>query len=232
MEEAPKKRSPWLYVGLGCLGTVVLGCLGTLIVTKLACSSMQQWGEDLKDQSKQEVKARRAAEDTLGGSPAGYFPVFAFGIPFVIDMIVFLDQPPSADGGLTLFDRSFNFMRIMETEKSKEMRDYFEKGGDISALKNDNFQVQAKEELARGNLTVKDRKVYWVAVRGKMQMQGPYETPQDGIVTTMLFDCPKDGKMRIGIWQMKDEGGSDLKGTVADPDQIEKMLNPLSPCGK
>src|SRR6185436_11986252 len=136
-------------------------------------------------------------------------------IPFVIDMIVFLDQRPDLDSGVALFNRSFNFMRIMETDQSKRMRDYFEKGGDISALRNDNFQVQAKEELTRGNFSLKDRKVWWVAAKGKLQMQGPYEAPEDGIVTTMLFDCPKDGKLRIGVWQMRDDGQTELKGTVA-----------------
>src|SRR4051812_22322414 len=110
MEEVQKKRSAWWYVGFGCLGTVVFGCLGTFIVTKLACSSAQQWADDLKDQSKQEQKARVAANETLGGVPIGYYPVFAFGIPFVIDMIVFIDQKPEADAGAVAFDRSFNFM--------------------------------------------------------------------------------------------------------------------------
>jgi hypothetical protein len=232
MEEVQKKRSPWLYVGLGCLGTIALSCLGFGIMTKLACSSAQQWADDLKDQSKQEVKARAAANETLGGSPTGYFPVFAFGVPFVIDMIVFLDARPDPDAGVVQFNRSFNFMRIMETDQSQRMKDYFIKGGDPSALRNDSFQVQAKEELKRGDFMLKDRKVYWVAVRGKMQMQGPYEAPQDGIVTTMLFDCPKDGKLRVGVWQMKDDGQTELKGTVADGDEVEKLMANLSPCGK
>jgi hypothetical protein len=233
MEEVQqKKRSAWWYVGGGCLGTIVLGCFGTLLMGKLACSSLQQYGEDLKDEAKQEAKAIAAAKDQLGGSPKGYYPVFSFGVPFVMDLIVFIDQKPEADAGGIAFERALYFMRLMETDQSKRLRDYFEKSGDASSLREANIQVQIKEELARGSFTLKDRKVFWVSGRGKTQMQGPYEDPRDGIITAMLFDCPKDGKIRIGTWQMRDDGQTDLKGTVADAAEIQKLVNPLSPCGK
>jgi hypothetical protein len=232
MEEVQKKRSPWLYVGLGCLGTVVLSCLAGMIMMKVACGSAKQWADDLNNTSKQEQKAIAAANEAIGGTPQGYFPVFSFGIPFVMELIIFLDHRPDADAGVLEFSRRFDFYQLMETDNSSKLRDFFVKGGDASALRTDNFQVQAKEELARGNFMHKDRKVFWVAVRGKMQMQGPYESPQDGLVTTMLFDCPKDGKLRLGVWQMKDDGQTDLKGTVADSAEIEKLLTPLSPCGR
>jgi hypothetical protein len=228
-EEVQKKRSPWVYVGIGCLAITIFGCLGSLIGMKLVCGGMKQWAEDLNDQQKQEQKARAAAEESLGGVPVGYYPVFTFGIPFVFDMIVFVDHPPQPDAAIT-FDRLFYFQRVIETDNTNRIQEYFEGKGDAEALKG--AQIDAKQELARGELTHQERKVRWIAARGRIQTQGPYERGEDGIINAMLFDCPKDGKMRIAMWQMRDEGQTELKGTVADPEELQKLLTGLSPCGK
>jgi hypothetical protein len=231
MEEVQKKRSPWLYVGLGCLATIVFGCLGSAIAAKVACNGVQQAVEDLKDQSKQELKATHAAQEMLGGIPVGYYPVFSFGIPFVIDMLVFIDQKPVPDAAITP-ERMLYFTRIIETDQAQGLRDYFAGTGDASSLRRNNLNVEAKSEIGRGELTIKERKMSWVTIRGRIQMNGPYDSGQDAIVALMLFDCPKDGKLRTAMWQMRDEEQTDMKGTVADPDEIAKLLQPLSPCGK
>jgi hypothetical protein len=233
-DEIPqKKRSPWLYVGIGCAAAVVLLCGGTSLIAFFTVNAAKNKIDELNDTSKREAAARAAANEELGGVPEGYYPLVSFGMPLIFDMIQFTDQPPLADGGFVGVDRTFMFMRMMETEQSSKMRDYFEgKKKDTDALKANNVNIDAKEELARGEIKLGDRRALFVAVKGKMQTQGPVDTGEDGIVTTLLFDCPKDGKLRIGVWSMHDPKTEDLKGTVADPTEMQKLLTPLSPCGK
>ena len=231
-EEVTKKRSPWVYVGLGCAAALVLLCGTGLVVILGAAKMTKDWAEDMADPTRRENKARKEAMATLGGIPDGYSAAVSFGLPMLFDMVMFVDAPLLADGGVPAFERQFIFMRVMETERTGEMKAYFESDG--GTFQSDNMQIDSKGELGRGSFMHKGRKVSWVAVKGRVRTQGEYDRNEDGLVTTMLFDCPDNGQVRVGTWQMKEpEGGSgELTGTVADEKEMQKLLSPLSPCGK
>lgn len=231
-EEVQKRRSPWVYVGVGCGLALLLLCGGGLIVVLGAAKMTKDWAEDMADPARRENKARKEAVATLGGIPEGYSAAVSFGVPMLFDMVMFVDAPLLADGGVPVFERQFMFMRMMETERSAEMRSYFESDG--GTLSVDNMQIDSKGELGRGSFTHQGRKVRWVALKGRVRTQDAYDNNEDGLVTTMLFDCPDNGQVRVGTWQMREpaSGVDDLTGTVADEAQMQKLLAPLSPCGK
>ncbi|MBK7861629.1 MAG: hypothetical protein IPJ65_24035 [Archangiaceae bacterium] len=229
-EEVQKKRSPWVYVGLGCAGGLVLLCgLGVLIVGGLVKVG-KDWADDMADPSRRESKARKQAVATLGAVPEGYSAAFSFGFPMVFEMLVFVDAPLLPDGGAPAFTRLLTYWRFMETERTREMKQFFE-NPDAGSFQNENLLIDTKAELGRGTFTHQNRKVSWIANRGTVRMQGQYDM-EDGLVTTLYFECPGD-QVHIATWQMKEpKDTDDLAGTVADPAQMQKLLSPLNPCGK
>jgi hypothetical protein len=235
MEEVPqKKRSPWLYVGLGCLAAIVLSCGALFAVGAGLVTWAKGWGEEMADPARRGNKARREAEALLGGVPEGYHAAFSFGVPMVFSTVQFIDAPIPLDGGVPEFTRQLSYMQLMETDQSKELRDFFDEKKAGGSLNSDNLQVDTKEELGRGVFQHQGRDVRWVSLKGRVRQQGGKYDQGDGVVTMMLFDCPKDGNIRVMTWLMQEpEGGTaELTGTVADPKEIEKLLKPLSPCGR
>jgi hypothetical protein len=232
-EEVQKKRSPWLYVGIGCAAATLLLCGGVFVFVIGVGTWFKGWAEDMQDPNKRESKARKEAMATLGGVPDGYSPALTFGFPMVFDMLLFVDAPMLADGGVPAFDRQFMFMRFMETDRTAEMKAFFE-STDGGTFQSENLQVDSKGELGRGNFMHKGRKVSWVAMRGRVRTQNQFDKDEESLVTTMLFDCPDNGQVRVGTWQMREPetGVAELGGTVADENEMKKLLTPLSPCGK
>ena len=232
-EEVQKKRSPWVYVGLGCGLALVLLCGFGVLVVGGAIKMTKDWAEDMADPTRRENKARKEAMASLGGVPQGYSAAVSFGLPMLFDMVLFVDAPLLADGGVPAFDRQFIFMRFMETERTAEMKSFFE-STDGGTFQSDNMQVESKEELGRGHFQHADRKVSWVSMRGRVKTQGQFDRDEDSLITTMLFDCPDNGQVRVGTWQMREpeEGTANLSGTVADEKEMQKLLVGLSPCGR
>ncbi|MBL8955751.1 MAG: hypothetical protein JNK82_33565 [Myxococcaceae bacterium] len=231
-EEVQKKRSPWVYVGVGCAAAVVLSCGFVVIAGFAGFQALKGWGEDLQDPARRESKARKEALATLGAVPEGYSAALTIGFPMVFDMILFIDAPLLADGGVPEFTRQFMFMRFMETERTADMKAFFESDGGV-AFQSDNVQLDAKEELARGNFQHAGRLVRWVAMKGRVRTQNQFDRDEDSILTTMLFECPDNGQVRMATWQMREpEGTWEAKGTVADPEEMKKLLSLLLPCGK
>src|SRR4051812_44852660 len=112
-EEVQKKRSPWVYVGVGCAVAILLFCgVGVLIVGG-ALKFGKDWAEDMADPSRRESKARKQAVATLGAVPAGYSAAFSFGFPMVFEMLVFVDAPLLPDGGAPVFTRLLTYWRFM-----------------------------------------------------------------------------------------------------------------------
>jgi hypothetical protein len=157
-----KKRSPWVYVGLGCGIALLLLCgIGVTFVIGVG-SFARGWAEDMADPARRETKARKEALATLGALPEGYSAAVTFGIPMLFDMILFVDAPLLADGGVPAFTRQFVFMRMMETDRTNEMKAFFE-SSDGGTFQSEGMTVDSKEELARGSFQHQGRKVSWVA---------------------------------------------------------------------
>src|SRR5688572_18279059 len=102
-EEVQKKRSPWVYVGLGCGLAVLLLCGFGVLIVGGAIKMGKDWAEDMNDPTRRENKARKEAMATLGGIPEGYSAAVSFGVPMLFDMVMFIDAPLLADGGVPAF---------------------------------------------------------------------------------------------------------------------------------
>jgi hypothetical protein len=226
----PKKTSPWVYVGIGCLVIVVLGLAGLGTLGYLGYRKAKQFGEEMKDPKAREAKVKAV----LGAEaiPEGYHAVIGFSIPFVMDMAMLSDKPPGADGQVQdLGERSFIYMSMLSQggKDQQELRDFFEgKRDDAEALRRANINVKSKEVLKRGVIDQGGHKVLYLAQRGDVSMHGKHK---EGITATLLVQCPSDSRMRMGFWLGPDPGGEDLAGTPADEGAIKDFMAHFKPCG-
>ena len=229
MNQQKKKTSPWVYVGIGCLGFVVLGLAGLATVSYYGYRKVKQIEAEMKD-----PKAREAKVKTVLGAesiPEGYHALVGFSIPFVMDMAMLSDRPPGPDGNVQdLGERSFIYMNMLSQggKEQQELRDFFEgKRDDAEALRKINVDVKSREVLKRGVIDQGGYKILYLAQRGDVSMHGKR---REGLTTTLLVQCPGDSRMRMGIWLGPDPGGDQLAGTPADEAAITAFMGHFKPC--
>jgi hypothetical protein len=230
LNQSQKKTSPWVYVGIGCLVIVVLGLAGIATLTYLAVRKTKQFAEEMKDPRAREAKVKAV----LGGEslPEGYHAVVGFSIPLLMDMAMLSDEPPDAAGHTRgPGERAFIYLNLLSQGKDqRELREYFEgKRDDAEVLRRVNVHVDSREVLKRGAFDHDaGYKVLYLAQRGDMSMEGKR---RHGLTTTMLLQCPRDSRMRMGIWLGPDPGGQELAGTTADEAAMKAFLGHFKPCG-
>jgi hypothetical protein len=248
MNGQPKKTSPWVWVGVGCLGFVVLSVGGVIAVGMFGYHKAKQFEAELKDPQARAAKVR----SILGASqlPPGYHAVVGMSVPFVMDMAMLSDEEPDFQhperrrGGLG--QRGFLYIRTLSAggNDKQQLRDYFEgRSDDADVLRRNNIRLDRRGEvLRRGVLDMReDMKLMYVAQRGELEMSS---ARSHGISTVMLLDCPGDGKQRFGIWFGPDpaaagKGGAsaeapadtDLTGTPADEAAIREFMDHFRVCG-
>lgn len=246
---APKQRSPWLYVLLGCGGLAGLICLGTMIVVGLGVKAVKDVGDGVSDPEERQKNALKQ----LGGIPEGYSVVASLSV-FVMQTTILTDREMLPDGGFVLGDgHTFSYFRIMANDNNKRARDFLQgKDTDPAALTQNGINIDAKDIVKRGQLTIDGRKFSYVASRG-FEVDDPKtrnERTQTGAnvkVTGMsaraqlnnaiLFECPGE-QLQVGVWSQLDPAPEksaeelDLAGTVADEAQLAKFLKPMNPCGR
>jgi len=224
-----KKTSPWVWVGIGCLLMVVVGMAGLATLGYVGYRKAKQFGEDMKDPRAREAKVKAV----LGAEaiPEGYHAVVGFSIPFVMDMAILSDEEPGKDGQThDLGERSFIYMNLLSQGKDQqELREFFEgKRDDAEALRRANIHVRSREILKRGVIDQGGHKILYLSQRGDVSMHG---RRREGLTTTMLVQCPRDSRMRMGIWLGPDPGGTDLANTPADEAAIKTFMGHFKPCG-
>jgi len=226
---APKQRSPWLYVLLGCGGLAALLCLGFTIFTLFVVKKGSDMVAGMTDPT---VKAENAKKQ-LGGLPDGYTVIASVSVFGLMDMTVMTDKLAS-DGGVGDGARLFQYFHVIANEQNKRTKAFFTGEGDASALRQSNVNLKAEDVLKRGTLTVDGRKVHYVATRGVVDTGS---TRNEGLNSAVLFDCPGDA-LSMGVWSQADPNPGakvaelELAGTVADEAELAKFLRPIDPCGK
>lgn len=228
---APKQRSPWLYVLLGCGGLAGLICLGTMIVVGLGVKAVKDVNEGVTDPAERQKNALKQ----LGGLPEGYSVVASLSV-FVMQTTFLTDGEVLSDGGFDLASggHTFAYIRVMAQENNKKTKDFLRgKDTDASVLANTGINIDPSAIVKRGALAIDGRKFVYVATRGAMNNgEG-----KQGLNNAILFDCPGD-TLHVGIWSQPDPDPSktaealDLAGTVADEAQLVRFLKPMNPCGR
>jgi len=230
-----KKTSPWLYVGIGCavaLGILVIAVVGVGIV---GYRYARQVGEELKD-----PVARAAKVKTVLGAntiPSGYYPLMGLSIPFVLETAILSDVEEPESGGRPFEHRGFIYMNMMGASKQhQELRDFFEgRITESSMLKQQSIRMRAGDMIGRGEIKDKDRRILYVAQRGRVEMRN---ADIDGVTAMLLIECPGDTRARLGIWFGPDPDpltpvkAANFKGSPADQDEIRSFAAHFDFCKK
>ncbi|HET8644170.1 MAG TPA: hypothetical protein VFO85_01700, partial [Vicinamibacteria bacterium] len=157
MNGQEKGTSPWVWVGLGCLGAVLLAVAAVVAVGFFGYRKVKQLEADLKDPSARADKVKRVlGTDRL---PPGYHAVMAMSVPLVMDMAMLSDVEPDFEGGRRrgspLGQRGFFYVQTLSPGNDKqELRDYFEgRSDDADVLRRNHVKLDRRgETLRRGTL--------------------------------------------------------------------------------
>jgi len=226
----PRGRSPWIYVGIGCVvalglllsGAVTLGLLG------------YRWVKQVETENKDpDVRAARVKE-VLGCEelPEGYHPVVGFSLPFVTDIAVLSDRPRAVEDsrGDPFGERGFIYVKLLTPagQDEQEVRDYFEgRTDDSRILRRNRIRLRTRNSLGRGVIGAQGQTLLYLAQRGELELS---EHRGRGLNAMILVDCPQDRKLRLGIWFAPDPapeaeaGSAQLAGTPADPEAIRAFM--------
>jgi hypothetical protein len=233
-----EKTSPWIWLGCGCAVLIFAIAATVAGIGVFGARKVKEITEELETPAGRE----RAVLRTLRAErlPEGYYPVIGVQIPFIMDMAILSDLPP-VEGEETdeqrFEERGFVYLKMVTFGvQQQELQDFFEgRTDDPRVLRDNNIDLDIDEVVGRGEVERTDAEVLFVVHRGEVRALG--SRGDQGLVTTILIDCPDDERMRMGIWWGPDPDpeapaeGLALEGTVGDAEEIERFLAPIRPCG-
>lgn len=246
MNGQQKGTSPWVWVGVGCLGALLLAVGAVLAAGAFGYRKVKQLEAEMKDPQARTAKVRRIlGTDHL---PEGYHAVMGMSVPFVMEMAMLSDVEPDFRDGRRrggLGRRGFIYVRTLSSGNDRQqLRDYFEgRTDDADVLRRNHIRIGRRGEVLRRGLIdmAEGEKLMYLAQRGELDMA---ESRAQGITTMMLLDCQGDTRQRFGIWfgpepaALVGKGGAgeslataDLAGTPADEDAIRDFMGHFSLCG-
>ena len=227
-----KATSPWVWIGCGCGIVMLLAVAAVVGLGVFGARKARELQEEMLDPEAREEKAL----DILGAEaiPDGYHAMLGLKIPFLMEMAMLSDRPAAAGEEPQGFDeRGFIYLKMITFgRQQEELRDFFEgKTDNADVLRRQNINLRVGERLSNGEVEREDTELLWVAHRGNIDMMG---SRSEGITSLMLFDCPQDHRMRLGIWFGPYSGESDseanLAGTPADGAAVEAFVQGMRPC--
>jgi hypothetical protein len=235
--EQNKKRSPWLYVGIGCGVLLLLGIGGAMFGVAFLFKKGKQYTEDLSNPiARTEMVKKALGAQTL---PDGYHAVMALSVPAIMDMAVLSTRSPDAPAaGQTSNVSIFVYFLIKRSSGSDEeqLKKYLEgKSNDASVLARNNVSLGEGEIIGRGVIELEGRRVLYIAQRGEVETQHD-DREGPGLNSILFIECPGPKRMRMGVWMAPDPSPEapleqlDLKGTPADPEALRAFMSHLNPC--
>lgn len=231
---ARRSTSPWVYVGCGCLGAVVLAIGACVSVGLFGVQFARNLEQELKDPVLRQEKAR----EILGAEklPDGFHAQVHVSIPLFMDMVVLSDGQPIEleDDGNTelepenLGDQAFIYLAMRDIG---DVRDDFERmldGGDTRDLENVDvgLDFRSEEVLGRGEFELPPQRVRYATHRGAFR---DGRESNEGVYSVLLVDCPSTSRVRAAFhWRRVDAGdlpAEDLPAedlpAEADPGELD-----------
>lgn len=240
------ERKPLTGLGCGCAGLVTLAMVGVVI------ASIAVWRADRRFEDMRGDPATRRAEFARvlphRELPAGYHPIGAMTMPFgLLRMAVLADAAPAAEPAKEHVERAFFFVDMPDWfGREQAMREVFRGEAEpAGGIRQSEVEFEAREDLGRGDLAVAGATVLYYSRRGTLKVDdsrfglAAEDTPpheMEGIATMLLFECPGDDRLRLGLWFARDPAPdlpadeADLGGTPGDPEAIARFLSPLDLC--
>jgi hypothetical protein len=233
---AQRKTSPWVYVGCGCASLLVLGALAALFVGKKIVDQGHKMEQGLSDPKVREQRTRELL--SYRELPSGYYAAGAFSLPFVFDMAMLGDRPPTPGTQRPeMQEHGFIFMKMhlgkLPAGEPARRRMLFGSSGKAPWEQGSGFRLESNQPLGDGEVTAGGAHVLYRAVRGDVHMNN---RTRRGITSIQLIECP-DRRLRFGFWFGPDPAPGepaaalDKSGTPADPQAIAGFLDHFSLCG-
>jgi len=229
-----KGTSAWVYVGLGCLLSVLMVVAGVISIGYFGYQKFNVLKKEMTDPVARTAKAKAVlGSDEL---PNGYYAMASFSIPFVMDMAILSDRRPERDGRTRGIGRwGYVYFRFLQRGRDQEeLREYFQgKSADASILRKHNIRLEHQEIIKRGLVELPAERLLYVAQRGDVRMHG---SRHHGVTTFILIQCPSDESERMGIWfgpdpsPNKPVGLTDFTNTPADEGAIREFMSHFRPC--
>jgi hypothetical protein len=148
-----KRRSPWVYVGIGCTALFALAIVASVGAIWYLHHAAQRFAAELKDPAAREAQVKRVLGcETL---PPGYRPFMAMSVPWVLDMAILSDRTIGAGGGHDLGKRGFIYMSVISAsaDDRTELREYVAgRQRHPRVLMQQQLTLDASEVLGRGQL--------------------------------------------------------------------------------
>jgi hypothetical protein len=238
--EEKKKRSPWLYVGIGC-GVVLLLGIGAVVA---GVSFLFKKGKQYQEDMANPITRTERVKKILGAQtlPEGYIASMSLSVPAIMDTAILTTRPPDAPpGGQKEDTRMFLylFIKASSVKDQEELRRYLEgQSEDHSVLARNHIRVGKNELIGRGAIELDGRRVLYRAQRGVLKTQHREEDEsQTSLLSSILFiECPSQKLMRMGLWLARDPAPNapleqlELKGTPVDPEAIRTFMSHINPC--
>lgn len=235
--EQQKKRSPWVYVGIGCGVFVLLAIVGVFLGVSFLFKKGKEYQEDMANPITRTEKVKA----TLGAQtlPDGYYAVMSLNVPAIMDLAVLSTSEPGAPPtghpeGVRVF--VYMFLKTAPASDQEQLRKYLEgTSEDPSVLTRYKVRMGDGEIIGRGVLPLQGRRVLYLSQRGELEAQDN-KSQGPGLNSVLLIECPGQTRTYLGLWMSPDpDPGStleelDLKGTPADPEAIRAFMTHINPC--
>lgn len=238
METEKKGTSPWVFIGIGCLLSVLLIIAVIIGIGAWGFSQMRELQRTMEDPAARTDAAREMlAADEL---PDGYNAMMALSIPFLMETVMLTDRQPDADGMIErLGERGFMYFKTLSVgEQEQDLRDFFEgRSDDPDIFDQTSIRVDTRELVGRGTIEEPGRTLRWASYRGEIGDRNRRD-PGEGLTTMVMFECPGAERVRMGIWFGPDPApdtpvsAADFSGTVADEDEIQRFMAHFDVCAR
>lgn len=232
-----KKPSPFAYVGCGCAMLVAVGILAVVGFFLFAGRQVEQFRTDMASDASRTATAQKL----LGAQslPPGYFSVLVLSVPMVADTVVLstyrADVPANHQKGEL---RIFQYMapKTSSPQGVESFAAYLEgRSQDTTVLARSKIHLRPREVVSRGVLEFEGRQLRYLTQRGEL-MSSERGRPGPVLSALVLFDCPGQTTLRMGLWTAPDPEPQtplprlDTAGTPVDVDALGRFMAFLNPC--